>query len=45
MVGIGPIDNRMDEFERVQTEIYVSIDSQTSMLHSLFDHFGIDPDA
>jgi hypothetical protein len=45
MVGIGPIDNRMDKFERVQTEIYASIDLQTNMLHSLFDHFGIDPDA
>jgi hypothetical protein len=33
----------MDEFERVQTETHMSIDSQTGMLHNLFDHFGIDP--
>jgi hypothetical protein len=35
----------MDESEHVQTEIHASIDSQTGMLHSLFDHFLIDPDA
>jgi hypothetical protein len=38
-------ESRMDEFEYVQTEIHASINSQTSMLHSLFDHFSIDPDA
>jgi hypothetical protein len=35
----------MDEFKRMQTKIHVSIDSQTDMLHILFDHFGIDPNA
>jgi hypothetical protein len=29
----------------MQMEIHVSIDSQVSMLHRLFDHFDIDPDA
>jgi hypothetical protein len=43
--GIGRIESRMDEFECVQTEIHTSIDSQTGILHSLFHHFGIDPDA
>jgi hypothetical protein len=39
------IKSRMDEFECVQTEMHASIDSHTGMLHSLFDHFSIDPDA
>jgi hypothetical protein len=43
--GIGRIESRMDEFKPVQTDIHAPIDSQTGMLHSLFDHFGIDPDA
>jgi hypothetical protein len=43
--GIRWIKSRMDEFECVQMEIHVSIISQTIMLHGLFDHFGIDPDA
>jgi hypothetical protein len=43
--GIRWIKSRMDELEHVQMEMYASIDSQTDMLHSLFDHFGIDPDA
>jgi hypothetical protein len=43
--GIGRIGSRMDEFERVHTEIHASIKSQTDMLHSLFDHFSIDTDA
>jgi hypothetical protein len=29
----------------MQTDIHMSIDSQSSMLHNLFDHFGIDPNA
>jgi hypothetical protein len=41
--GIEQIKSKMDEFKRVQTEIHASIDSQTGMLHSLFDHFGIEP--
>jgi hypothetical protein len=35
----------MDEFELVQMEINTPIDSQTNMLHNLFDHFDINPDA
>jgi hypothetical protein len=35
----------MDEFECMQTEIYMSINSQTGILHNLFDHFDIDRDA
>jgi hypothetical protein len=31
-------------FEHVQMEIHASINSQTSMLHNLFDHFSMDPD-
>jgi hypothetical protein len=34
----------MDGFTTVQTEMQASIDSQTSMMHDLFDHFGINPD-
>jgi hypothetical protein len=45
VTGIGRIESRMDEFKPVQTDIHAPIDSQTGMLHSLFDHFGIDPDA
>jgi hypothetical protein len=29
----------------VQTEMQASINSQTSMMHDLFGHFGINPDA
>jgi hypothetical protein len=29
----------------VQTEMQASIYSQTSMMHDLFGHFGINPDA
>jgi hypothetical protein len=35
----------MDDFATVQTEMQASIDSQTSMMHDLFGHFGINPDA
>jgi hypothetical protein len=31
----------MDDFASVQTEMQASIDSQTSMMHDLFGHFGI----
>jgi hypothetical protein len=31
----------MDNFATVQTEMQASTDSQTSMMHNLFDHFGI----
>jgi hypothetical protein len=35
----------MDDFPTVQTEMEASIDSQTSMMHNFFGHFGINPDA
>jgi hypothetical protein len=31
----------MDGFAHVQMEMQASIDSQTSMMHDLFSHFGI----
>jgi hypothetical protein len=43
--GLDDSSKRMDDFATVQTEMKASIDSQTSMLHDLFDHFGINPDA
>jgi hypothetical protein len=35
----------MDDFGHVQMEMQASIDSQTSMMHDPFSHFGINPDA
>jgi hypothetical protein len=35
----------MDDFAHMQTEMQASIDSQTSMMHDLFSHFEINPDA
>jgi hypothetical protein len=35
----------MDDFTTVQPEMQASIDSQTSMMHDLFGHFRINPDA
>jgi hypothetical protein len=35
----------MDDFAHVQIEMQASIDSQTSMMHDLLSHFGINPDA
>jgi hypothetical protein len=43
--GIRQLEHRMDDFAQVQTEMQASIDSQTSMMHDLFGHFGIKPDA
>jgi hypothetical protein len=43
--GIGRLERRMDDFAHVEMEMQASIDSQTSMLHDLFGHFGINPDA
>jgi hypothetical protein len=34
----------MDDFAHIQTEMQASIDSQTSMMHDLFSHFGIKQD-
>jgi hypothetical protein len=41
------LDNKqqMDDFAYVQTEMQAFIDSQTSMMHDLFGHFEINPDA
>jgi hypothetical protein len=41
--GIRKLEQRMDDFAHVQMEMQVSIDSQTSMMHDLFGHFGINP--
>jgi hypothetical protein len=43
--GIRWLEQRMDDFAHMQTEMQASIDSQTSMMHDLFGHFGINPDA
>jgi hypothetical protein len=43
--GIGWLKHQMDDFAHVQTEMEASIDSQTIMMHDLFSHFGINPDA
>jgi hypothetical protein len=43
--GIRRLKHQMDDFSHAQTEMQASIDSQTSMLHDLFGHFRINPDA
>jgi hypothetical protein len=43
--GIGQLKHQMDDFAHMQMEMQASIDSQTSMMHDLFDHFRINPDA
>jgi hypothetical protein len=43
--GIGRLKRLMDDFAHVEIEMQASIDSQTSMMHDLFGHFGINPDA
>jgi hypothetical protein len=43
--GIGRLKRLMDDFAHVEIEMQASIDSQTSMIHDLFGHFGINPDA
>jgi hypothetical protein len=35
----------MDDFAHEKIEMQASIDSQTSMMHDLFHHFRINPDA
>jgi hypothetical protein len=35
----------MDDFAHVQMEMQSSIDLQTIMMHDLFGHFRINPDA
>jgi hypothetical protein len=43
--GIRRLERWMDNFATVQMEMQASIDSQTGMMHDLFGHFGITPDA
>jgi hypothetical protein len=43
--GIGRLKRQMDDFTTVQMEMQASIDSQTIMIHDLFGHFGINPNA
>jgi hypothetical protein len=43
--GIGLLEHQMDDFAFAQTERQASIDSHTSLMHDLFGHFGINPDA
>jgi hypothetical protein len=45
MEGIRRLEHQMDDFAHAQTEMQPSIDSQTSMMHDIFGHFGINPDA
>jgi hypothetical protein len=42
---IRRLEHRMDDFAHVQTEMQASIDSQINMMHDLFSHFEINPDA
>jgi hypothetical protein len=41
--GIGQLKRWMDDFTHMQMEMQASIKSQTSMMHDLFGHFGINP--
>jgi hypothetical protein len=43
--GIGQLMYRLDDFVHVQMKMQASIDLQTNMIHDLFGHFGINPDA
>jgi hypothetical protein len=45
MEGIERLEQRMDKFAHVQTEMQDSINSQTSMMHDFFGHFRINSDA
>jgi hypothetical protein len=38
-------ERRMDDFAHMQTEMQASIDSHTNMMHDLFGHFEVNPDA
>jgi hypothetical protein len=42
---IGRLERWMDDFAHVQMEMQASFDWQTSMMHDLFGHFRINPDA
>jgi hypothetical protein len=43
--GIEWLEHQMDEFAHVLMQMQASIDSRTSIMHDVFDHFGINPDA
>jgi hypothetical protein len=43
--GIGQLEHQMNDFAHMQTEMQASLDSQSSMMHDPFGHFGINPDA
>jgi hypothetical protein len=43
--GIEQLEHQMDDFVHTQMEMQASIDSQTSMMHDLFGHLRINPDA
>jgi hypothetical protein len=43
--GIRQLEHHMHDFAHIQMEMQASIDSQISMMHDLFGHFGIKPDA
>jgi hypothetical protein len=43
--GIKRLERWMYDFAHMQMEMQASIDSQTSMMHDLFDHFKINSDA
>jgi hypothetical protein len=42
---IRRLERQMDDFAHMQMEMQASIISQTSMMHDLFGHFGINADA
>jgi hypothetical protein len=43
--GVGRLEHQMDDFPHVQSKMEATINTQTSMMHDLFDQFGINPDA
>jgi hypothetical protein len=43
--GIGQLERWMDDFAHMQTVMQASINSQNNMMHNLFGHFEINPDA
>jgi hypothetical protein len=46
VMGLTRLSSRwMDDFAHMKTVIQASIDSQTSMMHDLFGHLGINLDA
>jgi hypothetical protein len=45
MEGIRQLEQRMDDFATVQTEMLASIDTHASMMYDLFGHFRINSNA